>query len=737
MSVIDLTPHASAPSAGEKAPGVRDYRFPEPIPPGWYLFTLTAASQAALKPRLMFDWGEGASARSTCPIGSSKSGTYELLIHTRRTVHAVRLSADDPEFTFEFAQLACNPLGVLGTMGYLAKLIARAVLSWRPGWRLFAVKSLPQPDGTSLLAIHPFRAGVLGLRGKARRARRRDDYARWIREHDYDHARDAEALRREVIGVASKPLFSVLMPVYQTPPALLDKAIRSVVDQVYDQWELCIADDGSKTPETRQALETWSSKDPRIKLIFRRENGHISAATNTAFEELATGSWVVLLDHDDELRPHALAELALAVNRTPNAQLIYSDEDKIDEKGNRSDPYFKPEYSPELFRCQNYLNHLTALRASAVRQAGGWREGFEGAQDYDLYLRVTEQTRAANIVHIPKILYHWRSVKGSTASAGAAKDYAAAAALKARTEHFERAGLSYQVSKPPNGGHHCITPEAPNPAPLVTVLIPTKDALDVLRPCVESILDKTSYPNFEIVIIDNNSRDPDTLAYLEEVTARENVFVLRCPEPFNFAALNNRAVRRAHGAVVALLNNDLEVISPDWLTQMVAWAVHPEIGCVGAKLYYPDDTVQHAGVVLGIGGVAGHGHKKVPRAASGYFGHLQVVRTVSAVTAACLVVRKSVYEEAGGMDEDKFAVAFNDVDFCLTVARLGYRNVWTPLAELYHKESHTRGYEDTPEKQERYRREHAHMQEKWGEVLESDPYYSPNLTLRREDYSYR
>lgn len=732
MAIIDLTPRAN-----ELEPGVCDYRFHEPIAAGWYLFTCTVASQDGVKPKLIFDWGEGASPPSACPLGPAKNGTYELLVQIQRAAHGVKIHCDDLNGAFASVRLTCAPLGGLGVLRYLARLLARAFVSWPPGRRLAAFKSLTQPDGTALRVVRPFRLRSFGMGARGYQARRRDDYARWIGEHDYDHPRDAPALRQALEPLSSKPLFSILMPVYRPPPELLDKAIRSVVDQVYDQWELCVADDGSKAAEVRELLERWARQDPRIKVTFRSQNGHISAATNTAFDELATGNWVVLLDHDDELTPNALAELALAINRSPNAQLIYSDEDKIDETGMRFDPYFKPQYSPELFRCQNYLNHLTALRASAVRQVGGWREGFEGAQDYDLYFRVVEQTRAANIVHIPKILYHWRTVEGSAAASSTAKEYAVTAGAKARAEHFERSGLAYHITPSSNGAHHRTVPDAPDPEPLVTILIPTRDGLDVLRPCVESILDKTTYANFEIVIVDNDSTDPATLSFLDEVIARDNVHILRYPGPFNFSALNNYAVSRARGSLVALLNNDLEVIGPDWLTNMVAWAVQPDIGCVGAKLYYPDDTVQHAGVALGIGGVAGHVHKGAPRAASGYFGHLQVVRTVSAVTAACLVVRKAVYEEAGGLDEERLAVAFNDVDFCLTVSRLGYRHVWTPVAELYHKESHSRGYEDTPEKQERYRLERAHMQEKWGQALANDPYYSPNLTLKREDLSYR
>ncbi len=728
MRRVDLRPYATFRFAGELESAVCEVSFPHALKPGWHLFRLQTAPTASLRPRLVFDWGDGFSEANALPMGPTGDGGHEVLVRTAKSVAALRLTPGAAEHSFEFDRIEHAALGLAGVLACTGRLAARTLF----GRGLFTVKARRQADGTRLVFLHPFKR----LRGSSK-GRRKEDYARWIEQYDYNPARDAAGLKSAVDALESAPLFSVLMPVFNTPAELLDQAIQSVVDQIYPHWELCIADDGSTAPHVRRTLEGWAAKHQRIKLVFRPENGRIAAATNTAFKHLATGTWVVLLDHDDTLRENALAEVALAIGRSPNAQLIYSDEDKIDLAGSRSEPYFKPQFSLELFRCQNYLNHLTAIRASRVRQVGGWREGFEGAQDYDLYLRVVEQTYPANIVHIPKILYHWRMAEGSAALNAGEKDYTAKAALKALSAHIERTGAAYQTSAAEGSIFYHTRPEVPEDEPLVSIIIPTRDALDVLRPCVTSILEKTSYGKFEIVIVDNGSSDPQTLTYFSESAERENVSVLPYEAEFNFSAINNFAVDHVQGAVVVLLNNDVEVISPDWLTQMVAWAVQPEIGCVGAKLYYPDDTVQHAGVVLGIGGVAGHGHKGAARAASGYFGHLRVVRTVSAVTGACLAVRKSVYEEAGGLDEQNLAVALNDVDFCLTVARLGYRNVWTPYAELYHKESHSRGAEDTPRSEERFAAERAHMQAKWGDALINDPHYSPNLTLQREDYSYR
>ncbi|MEM8688886.1 MAG: glycosyltransferase family 2 protein [Pseudomonadota bacterium] len=727
MRRVDLSPYATHRFAGELESAVCEVAFPHALKPGWHLFHLKPASAASLRPRLVFDWGDGFSEASAVPLGPTRSGAHEVLVRTAKSATGLRLTPGASEHSFEFDRIEHATLGAAGVLAHAGQLVAGTLL----GRMLFTVRMRRLADGTRLVFVHPFTR----LRAKGER-RRKEDYARWRQKHDYNHTRDAAALKTVVDGLESAPLLSVVMPVFNTPAALLDEAIQSVVDQVYPHWELCIADDGSSARHVRRALEAWAKKHKRIKLVFRPNNGHIAAATNTAFEHLATGTWVVPLDHDDKLRENALAELALAIGRSPNAQLIYSDEDKIDEAGNRSDPYFKPQFSLELFRCQNYLNHLTAIRASMVRQVGGWREGFEGAQDYDLYLRVVEQTYPANIVHIPKVLYHWRMSEGSAALRPGEKDYAAKAALKALKAHIERTGLAYETSALDGSIFYHTRPKVPDPEPLVSIIIPTRDAVDVLRPCVTSILEKTVYTNYEIVLVDNGTSDPETLAYFDELAGQSNISVLSYDAEFNFSAINNFAVDHVQGTLVVLLNNDVEVISPDWLRQMVAWAVQPEIGCVGAKLYHPDDTVQHAGVVLGIGGVAGHGQKRTARAASGYFGHLRVVRTVSAVTAACLAVRKSVYEEAGGLDEENLAVAFNDVDFCLTVARRGYRNVWTPHAELYHKESHSRGAEDTPNNEARFAAERAHMKAKWGDALTQDPHYSPNLTLQREDYSY-
>jgi glycosyltransferase involved in cell wall biosynthesis len=542
-------------------------------------------------------------------------------------------------------------------------------------------------------------------------------------------------MRRRAEKLSPRPLISIIMPTYNTPIALLREAIGSVLAQAYENWELCIADDASSDPVLHEALAGYAAADQRIKVVYRDERGGISLASNSALA-IATGKWLAMLDHDDLLAPQALLRVAEVIKANPRVQMIYSDEDKITESGHRHGVYFKPDFSLELFRSQNYLNHLTVHRTETLRAVGGWRVGFEGSQDYDLNLRIIERIPASAIRHIPEVLYHWRMVAGSTALSPGAKSYAYTAGLRALNDHVNRLKLPAFVEEAPGVPYYRVRFAPPRPAPLVSIIIPTRDKAGLLRMSVSSILGKTSYEPFEILVIDNGSVEEEVLSYLDELAETPRVRVLSYPHPFNYAAINNFGAREAKGDILALLNNDIEVIAPDWLTEMVSFAAQDEIGCVGAKLYYSNRTIQHAGVILGIGGVAGHSHKYFPPHEPGHFGRLKVVQNFSAVTGACLVVRKSLFFEVGGLDE-ALTVAFNDVDFCLKVRDAGYRNVWTPYAELYHHESVSRGYEDTRERIKRFRSEIAFMKEQWGDALNTDPFYSPHLTLDGEDFSIR
>lgn len=562
-------------------------------------------------------------------------------------------------------------------------------------------------------------------------------YQKWIREREAPELLALDAAAVQALWNAP-PLISVVMPVYNTPEKYLRAAIESVKAQSYTNWELCIADDNSSDKRTGEVLRELGGTDARIRIAYRTENGHISAASNTALE-LANGEFVALLDHDDALPPHALFYLALALIENPEAQIVYSDEDKIDVDGRRFDPHFKPDWNPDLLLSINYVCHLGAYRRSLLEKIGGFRIGVEGSQDHDLLLRCLPHVASDQIIHIPRVLYHWRMIEGSTALASGEKSYTTDAGIRAIRDYFDsmdRCDVQVGVGLVPNT--YRVKYPVPQPPPLVSLLIPTRDRIDLLEPCVQGILERTTYQNVEVLILDNQSTEPETSAFLEALCKRDRrVRVLSYDKPFNYSAINNFGVQQSVGQVIGLINNDVEVINPEWLAEMVAQVCRPEIGCVGAKLYYDDDTIQHAGVVLGIGGVAGHAHKYFPRSSSGYFGRLICTQDISAVTGACLLVRKEVYVRVGGLNERDLTVAFNDVDFCLRVQQLGLRNLWTPYAELYHHESKSRGAEDSPEKIARFKKEVAYMQQAWQGVLEHDRCYSPNLTLLHENFGLK
>ncbi|MCB5197372.1 glycosyltransferase family 2 protein [Deefgea salmonis] len=539
-------------------------------------------------------------------------------------------------------------------------------------------------------------------------------------------------MKMQLAELKNQPLISIVMPVYNPNPTWLVQAIESVRAQIYPNWQLCIADDASPDPAIRPLLARFAQLDSRIKLVFRSQNGHISAASNSALA-LASGEWVALLDHDDLLPAHALFWVVDAINQQPDCQLIYSDEDKVDEEGRRSDAYFKCDWNPDLFYSQNMFSHLGVYRTALMRAVGGFRVGLEGSQDYDLALRCIEQIDAKQIYHIPRVLYHWRVHADSTAHSSEAKPYAAIAGERALNAHFQRLGVN--ASAESMGYGYRVRYGLPEVLPLVSLIIPTRNGLKLLRQCIDSILNKTTYSNYEILIVDNGSDDKATLHYLRELADMPCVRVIRDDRPFNYSALNNAAVKQANGEIIGLINNDIEVINADWLAEMVSHALRPEIGAVGARLWYADDTIQHAGVILGVDGIAGHVHRFLPKNHVGYCGRASLIQSFSAVTAACLVVRKSLYELVDGLNETELQVACNDVDFCLRLREAGLRNLWTPYAELYHHESASRGFDDTPEKIARAHKEIAYMQQRWGTALVTDPAYSPNLSLDSEGFN--
>ncbi|MEZ5541713.1 MAG: glycosyltransferase family 2 protein [Pseudomonadota bacterium] len=562
------------------------------------------------------------------------------------------------------------------------------------------------------------------------------DYLQWIDRFEQVSQPDAAEIARIVSRFQRPPVISILLPVYNTDPTLLSRCIASVRAQSYPHWELCIADDASTDPAVRSTLEALAATDDRIIVTYRSDNGHISAATNTAME-LANGDYLALLDHDDELAEHALLHIAQAVLEHPGAKIVYSDDDKIDELDQRYNPHMKPDWNPDLLLSQNYITHLLVVSSDLMKSLGGMRPGFEGSQDHDLLLRCAQRLKPGEIVHVPRVLYHWRAQAGSTAQSPASKDYTTDAGLRAIRDHLERQGLSAVVTPGRTPNTYRVKYPLPAPPPRVSIIIPTRDQPRLLRACIDSILTSTTYPDFEILILDNQTSDPAALEYLDRIAATKGVSVLRYDHPFNYSALCNFGARQASGDILCFLNNDTEVITPEWLEEMVAHAVREDIGCVGAKLLYSDGSIQHAGVILGIGGVAGHAHKHADRNTHGYFSRLHLVQNLSAVTGACLVVRREIFEQVAGFNETDLPVAFNDVDFCLRVRQAGYRNLWTPYAELYHHESKSRGIDDAGAKAKRAAAEAAYMKKIWGDLLYTDPAYNRNLSLLREDFSLR
>lgn len=570
-------------------------------------------------------------------------------------------------------------------------------------------------------------------RAKIEKLRNQASYLNWLARNE---VLDIEAMTQEIATFHYQPKISIAMPVYNVEEKWLRLCIDSILNQVYTNWELCMADDASTDPNVKKILTEYQQLDERIRVVFREQNGHISEATNSALA-IATGEFVALLDNDDELAINAFYEVVKVLNENPELDLIYSDEDKIDMDGNRSDPAFKPDWSPDLLLGTNYISHLGVYRRSILEEIGGFRKGYEGSQDYDLVLRFTEKTTKERITHIPKVLYYWRMLPTSTAVDQGSKGYAFEAGLRAVQDALVRRGINGRATHGAANGLYDVYYDIESEK-LVSIIIPTKNGYKDVQRCVSSIIEKTTYQNYEIIMADNGSTDPkmhELYAKFEQQLPGR-FFVESIDIPFNFSTINNRAAKKAHGEYLLFLNNDTEVITENWLTLMVSFAQQERIGCVGAKLLYPNNTVQHAGVILGLGGVAGHGHYGYPHGDLGYFGRLAINVNYSAVTAACLLMKKADFDAVGGF-EKAFTVAFNDVDLCLKVQALGRDNVWLHEAELYHFESQTRGYDDKGKKKKRFEQEKVMMEEKWGPLIENDPFYNPNLTRDIPNFSLR
>ena len=553
------------------------------------------------------------------------------------------------------------------------------------------------------------------------------DYPAFLALADKFSLSDVVRMREQATGLAGSPLFSIFIVLRNPVPAYLAKTIDSVVSQLHANWELCVCADARTLGEAAGLMRQREAADPRIKRLTVMAGQSVADCLNQALRA-ARGEYAVRLGQHDVVHAHALFHVALEHATRPGADLIYSDEDKIDALDARSDPGFKPDWNADLLLSHNYISRMAVYRTRLAIKAGGYRNGFEESEDYDLLLRLSRDLEPEAIRHIPKILYSCRTLEP-----GATTGISLASGLRALQEHLRPAGATATTGT--FAGTYRVSYPLPAQLPLVTLIIPTRDKVDILKKCISGIQFKTSYQRWEMLVIDNGSTEPETHAYFKELVQDDRIQVLPYHDAFNYSAINNFAARRANGDTLALLNNDLEVMAPQWLGEMVSHAIRPEIGAVGAKLLYPDGTVQHAGVVLGIGGVAGHVHRYLPGDDPGYCYRASVTQNLSAVTGACMLVRKALYWQVGGLNEASLAVAFNDVDFCLKLREAGYRNLYTPYASLTHHESLSRGRDDTEEKNMIFLQEYAYMQNTWEGKLRSDPAYNVNLTIEFENFS--
>lgn len=560
------------------------------------------------------------------------------------------------------------------------------------------------------------------------------DYAEW---YELTKPTEEELAKQRETHFDYEPKLSIVIPTYKTPERYLREMLDSILNQTYSNFEICIADGSPSGESVERILKKYAQKDKRVRYVILGENKKISGNTNAALE-MATGDFIILADHDDTLPPHALFECVKAINEDPEYDVLYSDEDKLDmDGGSLFDPHFKPDFNPDLLCSVNYICHLFVVNHDLVDAVGGLREEFDGAQDYDFIFRCTEAAR--KIHHIPKVLYHWRCHQGSTASNPQSKLYAFDAGARAIMAHYKRMGIpAERVEKGVDYGiYHTIFSIQGNPK--VSIIIPNKDHSRDLDTCIRPLLEKATYKNLQFVIVENNSTEDATFAYYEAIKKQwpDKIKVVTWEREFNYSAINNFGVQHADGEYLLFLNNDTEIIAENCIEEMLGLCQREDVGAVGARLLYQDDTIQHAGVVVGFGGIAGHTFIGLHKAENSYFHRAMCTQDYSAVTAACLMTKRSVFDAVGGFTEE-LAVAFNDIDLCMKIRALGKLVVYNPYALLYHYESKSRGLEDTPQKVARFNREVAIFAKRWPDILKNgDPYYNPNLTLRKSNFALR
>lgn len=680
---------------------------------GWYMLELRVDSnQPSLLSKLYFDYGQGYAEHSSACVTYKTGKLVKRIIYIERGLRHMRFDPMEKLADFSIINLRMVRLTEqFARKRILHNLSQKKLLEFLPKLRSMETKKLYGMYSEGFMQNH---AQITS-----------EQYQLYLEMESelFDSALQIEQFLREL---DSPVTFSLILPTYNTPAALLEETIQSVLAQTYPHWQLCIADDCSTDPETRALIQRYSDQEPRIDAIFREQNGHISNASNSAIE-LAKGDYCALLDHDDLLSVHALYEAAKAIQENPNLKFIYTDEDKVDISGNRFYPHFKTAWNPDLLLSHNYITHLTIIETQLIREIGGFREGVEGSQDYDIILRATALLTADQITHIPKILYHWRAIPGSTALQASFKDYTVAAGEKALTDFLASKGYDRaKVLRTKTPNMYQVQWAIKN-EDLVSIIIPTKDKLELLSQCVESVLEKTDYAHYEILIVDNASEEPATLEYLAEIQKNPRISVLEYPKAFNYSAINNFAAEHAKGRYLCLLNNDITVITGDWLGNMLAQAQREDIGCVGVKLLFPNSHIQHAGIVIDQQLIPQPVFQHVPGNDHGYCGRLRVNQNYPAVTAACLMLERSLFERVGGLDEQNFEVAYNDVDLCLKVQELGFRNLWLADTVLFHHESASRGYDVSSEKVQRLKDESQRFQTLWAGRVDSADFLNPNM----------